>query len=70
MRQVNLQTRLPSQVVRCAQPEIRTHLQEAVVAIPLMCKLDAQLLRTAKRLKMIIQYGVGVEGIDIPEVCL
>jgi len=40
------------------------------VAVPLMCKLDAQLLRTAKRLKMIIQYGVGVEGIDIPEVCM
>ena len=34
-----------------------------------MCKLDAQLLRTAKRLKLIIQYGVGVEGIDIPVVC-
>jgi len=45
-------------------------LPEADVAVPLMCKLDAQLLRTAKRLKMIIQYGVGVEGIDIPEVRL
>ncbi|KAA6423439.1 MAG: D-3-phosphoglycerate dehydrogenase [Trebouxia sp. A1-2] len=54
-------------VVRCAQSEIKRHLQEADVAVPLMCKLDAQLLRTAKRLKMIIQYGVGVEGIDIPE---
>ena len=34
------------------------------------CKLDAQLLRTAKRLKLIIQYGVGVEGIEIPVVRL
>ena len=33
-----------------------------------MCNLDAQLLRTAKRLKLIIQYGVGVEGVDIPVV--
>ena len=33
-----------------------------------MCPLNAELLRTAKRLKLIIQYGVGVEGIDIPVV--
>ena len=33
-----------------------------------MCGLNAELLRTAKRLKLIIQYGVGVEGIDIAQV--
>jgi lactate dehydrogenase-like 2-hydroxyacid dehydrogenase len=27
-----------------------------------------QLLRSAERLKLIIQYGVGVEGIDLPTV--
>ena len=34
-----------------------------------MTGLTAELLRTAKRLKLIIQYGVGVEGIDIVQVC-
>ena len=38
------------------------------MAVPLMCRLDASLLRASKRLKLIIQYGVGVEGIDIPTV--
>lgn len=56
------------QVMRCPQSEVRNHIHEADVAVPLMCKLDAQLLRTAQRLKLIIQYGVGVEGIDIPMV--
>ena len=48
---------------------MQSHLHEADVAVPLMCKLDAELLRTARRLKLIIQYGVGVEGVDIPVVC-
>lgn len=34
-----------------------------------MTGLSAELLRTAKRLKLIIQYGVGVEGVDIAQVC-
>lgn len=55
-------------MLRCPVSEVKTHIQEADVAVPLMCKLDGQLLRTAKRLKLIIQYGVGVEGIDIPVV--
>lgn len=56
------------QVMRCPQSEVHNHIHEVDVAVPLMCKLDARLLRTAKRLKLIIQYGVGVEGIDIPVV--
>lgn len=58
----------PFQVMRCPQSEVHNHIHEIDVAVPLMCKLDARLLRTAKRLKLIIQYGVGVEGIDIPMV--
>ena len=54
--------------MRCPQSEVHNHIHEIDVAVPLMCKLDARLLRTAKRLKLIIQYGVGVEGIDIPVV--
>lgn len=54
--------------MRCSQSEVQNHIQKVDVAVPLMCKLDAQILRTAKRLKLIIQFGVGVEGIDIPVV--
>lgn len=35
-----------------------------------MCELNAEVLRTARRLKLIIQYGVGVEGIDIAQVSI
>ena len=56
------------QVMRCSQSEVQNHIQKVDVAVPLMCKLDAQILRTAKRLKLIIQFGVGIEGIDIPVV--
>ena len=56
------------QVIRCANSAIHKHLPEVDVAVPLMCKLDAKLLRSAERLKLIIQYGVVVEGIDIPTV--
>ena len=56
------------QVSRCPKAEVSQHITEADVAVPLMCGLNAELLRTAKRLKLIIQYGVGVEGIDIAQV--
>lgn len=32
-----------------------------------MTKVDAALLQQAQSLQMVIQYGVGVEGIDITE---
>ncbi|KAL4418773.1 hypothetical protein ABPG77_010378 [Micractinium sp. CCAP 211/92] len=53
------------QVVRCDRAQIPAELATADVAVPLMSRLDAPLLRAAPRLKLIIQYGVGVEGVDI-----
>ena len=38
------------------------------MAVPLMARLDADMLAKAHNLKVILQYGVGVEGIDIPAV--
>ena len=38
------------------------------MAVPLMAKLDTDMLAKAHNLKVILQYGVGVEGIDIPAV--
>lgn len=58
----------PSQVVQCDRAQIPAELATADVAVPLMSRLDAPLLRAAPRLKLIIQYGVGVEGVDIPTV--
>ena len=40
------------------------------MAVPLMAKLDAAMLEKAHHLKVILQYGVGVEGVDIPAVSL
>lgn len=56
------------QVVQCDRSQLAHELMGADVAVPLMARLDAQLLRSARRLKLIIQYGVGVEGIDMPSV--
>ncbi|EFN57851.1 hypothetical protein CHLNCDRAFT_143308 [Chlorella variabilis] len=54
------------EVVQCDRSQLAHELMGADVAVPLMARLDAQLLRSARRLKLIIQYGVGVEGIDMP----
>lgn len=35
------------------------------MAIPLMSTLDAPLLKRGKRLRLIQQFGVGLEGIDL-----
>ena len=40
------------------------------MAVPLMARLDAAMLEKAHHLKVILQYGVGVEGVDIPAVSL
>ena len=41
---------------------------DADVIVPLMTRIDAPLLRRAARAKLILQFGVGVEGVDIQEV--
>ena len=38
------------------------------MAVPLMAGLDADMLVKAHNLRVILQYGVGVEGVDIPAV--
>ncbi len=46
------------------------HLPSADVAVPLGATLGSDALAAASRLKLILQYGVGVEGVDIPTVRL
>lgn len=56
------------QVVQCRREEMRTRLGRADMAVPLMSRIDAPDLDAAPRLKCVLQYGVGVEGINIPAV--
>lgn len=56
------------QVVQCERSQLDEALRGADAAVPLMSRLHSGLLRAAERLKLVIQYGVGVEAIDIPTV--
>jgi lactate dehydrogenase-like 2-hydroxyacid dehydrogenase len=56
------------QVVQCRREELAAHLARSDMAVPLMARMDAPVLDAAPRLRCILQYGVGVEGIDIPAV--
>lgn len=60
-----LGTRL--QVVQCERCVVGNEIADADVIVPLMSRLDATLLRRAARARLILQFGVGVEGVDIAE---
>ena len=51
-------------VVRCDRADVPREIQDAHVAVPLMTRLDATALRDARALRMVIQFGVGLEGVD------
>jgi hypothetical protein len=57
-------------VTECTSAELPRAIQEAQVAVPLMSRFDELLIKQARNLKMILQFGVGLEGVDIPAVCL
>lgn len=54
--------------MRCKLEELQDHIASADILVPLMSKLDTNLIKKAKRAKLILQYGVGLEGVDIPTV--
>ncbi len=61
-----LERLLPDDEVRCCpRAEIARHIPEADVAVPLMSRLDADLIAKGRRLRLIQQFGVGLEGVDI-----
>ena len=43
---------------------------DADIAVPLVAALNEELLSKAKKLKLILQFGVGLEGVDIEEVSI
>jgi phosphoglycerate dehydrogenase-like enzyme len=51
-------------VVRCDRVDVPREIQDAHVAVPLMTRLDATALQNANALRMVIQFGVGLEGVD------
>lgn len=57
-----------TQVVQCDSEDVAASIRDAHVAVPFMAQLDDATLAHARNLKLIIQYGVGVEGVDIPAV--
>ncbi|KAL4519686.1 hypothetical protein Ndes2526B_g01739 [Nannochloris sp. 'desiccata'] len=52
-------------VIQCASEDVKEELADADVAIPLLTALTAEIIQNAPKLKVILQFGVGVEGIDI-----
>ena len=46
------------------------HLKDAHVAVPLMSRLDAHHMDKAPDLRLILQFGVGLEAVDVPAVSL
>ena len=52
-------------VVSCDRRHLFSELKDATVVIPLMTKITDDLIVGAANLKMIMQFGVGIEGVDI-----
>ena len=56
------------QVLRCERSEVPDRIEDMQVAIPFMARIDDATMKRAPALKLILQYGVGVEGIDMAAV--
>ena len=52
--------------MRCDRADVERELADTDFAVPLMTPLPAAALQQAPLLKAVLQYGVGVEAIDIP----
>lgn len=53
------------EVVVCKREDVATEIERADIAVPLMTRLDADIIaRGAKRLRLVLQFGVGLEGVD------
>ena len=51
-------------------PQVPERAKQAHVIVPFMAHVDRALLEAARSVRLIIQFGVGVEGVDIPAVGL
>jgi len=56
---------IPFDVVECSRDFVGTEICNATVVVPLMTQITGQMINDAQKLKMIMQFGVGLEGVDI-----
>jgi len=52
-------------VEQCHRDDVEREIVDADVVVPLMSKITSSLIGKATRLKMIMQFGVGLEGVDV-----
>ena len=53
-------------VVQANSIEMDQLIQDATVVIPFMVRMTENVLNRALKLRMIMQFGIGLEGVDIP----
>ena len=53
------------EILYCPEAAIADHIGQADVAIPLMATLDAERIARGEQLRLIHQFGVGLEGVDV-----
>mmetsp|Transcript_13476 Transcript_13476/g.38271 ORF Transcript_13476/g.38271 Transcript_13476/m.38271 type:complete len:270 (-) Transcript_13476:686-1495(-) len=53
------------EVIEVERSAVAEHIQQATVVVPKMCNIDRSMITSAKRLQLINQFGVGLEGVDI-----
>jgi phosphoglycerate dehydrogenase-like enzyme len=61
----NLSNEPDIDVTVCRREDIAKEIVDASVVVPLMSRIDRDLISKSRRLKLIMQYGAGVEGIDL-----
>lgn len=53
------------EVIACDDKDLPVEVQTAHVIVPFMARISADLMAQAPQLKLVIQFGVGIEGVDI-----
>jgi lactate dehydrogenase-like 2-hydroxyacid dehydrogenase len=53
------------EVSQCENDSLVENLADAHVVIPFMGKLTRDVIRSSTQLKLIMQFGAGLEGVDI-----
>lgn len=52
-------------VMQCARSDVDDEIADADVVVPLMTPIPAALLARAPRLRLCMQFGAGLEGVDV-----
>lgn len=55
----------PIVVQNCEPVELITEVRNAAIIVPFMCRIGRDVLDAANELQMVMQFGVGLEGVDI-----